>query len=52
MDWFIKLMIAQLTPSIKIALKKAIDDLEKLAKDTPNQYDDMLIAFLRNVLSC
>ena len=50
-DWFITLIVSQLTPEIKKLIIAFIKDLDKKAKDTPNIYDDMIVNFFKSVMS-
>lgn len=46
----ISLILKQVTPSIKDAINKFLDELEKRAKATPNTIDDVLVDTLRQIL--
>ena len=46
----ISLILKQVSPAIKDAIDKFLDELEKKAKATENTIDDVLVDFLREIL--
>ena len=46
----ISLILKQVSPTIKDAIDKFLDELEKKAKATPNTIDDVLVDFLKEIL--
>lgn len=53
MTWFY-VLLTQMSPTIVEALKKGLktllDELAKMAEETPNKYDDMAVTMIRKVL--
>lgn len=45
------LIISMITPELKDFLKKTIDELAEKAKATSNPFDDVLVQFLRLLVS-
>ena len=44
------MLLPKISESLKLALKAAVADLEKRAKETPNEFDDMAVALLKALI--
>jgi len=44
------MLLPKVSESLKLALKAAVADLEKRAKETPNEFDDMAVALLKALI--
>ena len=52
-EWIFRLIgliVAVASPELRKALKEWLDILEKKAEETPNPWDDILVAMLRTIL--
>ena len=52
-EWIFRLIgliVAVASPELRKALKEWLDILEKRAAETPNPWDDILVAMLRTIL--
>jgi hypothetical protein len=52
MQWLLKALqfTSLMSPEIKVAIKKSVDDLAAHAKTTPGDVDDVAIGFLKTAL--
>ena len=41
------MILPKVSESLKMALKAGVAELEKRAKETPNEFDDMAVALLK-----
>jgi len=52
-NWIMMLvsqMLTVITPQLREGLKQLVTNLEKQAKETPNQWDDIFVGLLKSVL--
>jgi len=53
MDWILiilRIVWSKLSPIIREALIKWVSELEKMAAETPNKWDDFLVAVLKLII--
>jgi len=44
---FLEILVPRLSSKVREALERAVDELDRLAEDTENEYDDELVTLLR-----
>jgi len=50
MEAFIQWFLSQISPQLRGLVIKVIKDLETLSKTTPNKWDDIFVAVLKQIL--
>ncbi len=47
----LQIVLTAISPEIKTVITNAMNELEAKAKQTPNKFDDLLVMFLKAILS-
>ena len=50
MHWIVKFLLDKISPNLRALVLKLVSDLEALSKATPNNWDNVLVDILKDIL--